>query len=64
MPNGTPSHEILHLADNADRYDTANRKTEPGQGNNIMNVVPGTIYGSNVQEILDSRNNIFLNEGG
>ncbi|WP_434030297.1 RHS repeat-associated core domain-containing protein [[Pseudomonas] boreopolis] len=63
VPNGTPSHEILHLADNRDRYDTTNRKIDPAQGNNIMNVVPGVMDSSNVQEIMDSRNNIFRREG-
>lgn len=63
VPNGTAPHEVLHLADNKDRYDTANRKIDPTQGNNIMNTVPGVMDSTNVQEIMNSRNNIFRNEG-
>lgn len=63
VANGTAPHEILHLADNKDRYDTANRKIDPAQGNNIMNTVPGVMDSSNMQEIMNSKNNIFRNEG-
>jgi hypothetical protein len=63
VANGTVPHEILHLADNKDRYDTATRTIDPAQGNNIMNVVPGVMDSSNIQEIMESRNNIFREEG-
>lgn len=63
VKNGTAPHEILHLADNDDRYDRATRKSDPAHGNNIMNVVPGVMDSSNIQEIMNSKNNIFRHEG-
>ncbi|CAD7728454.1 hypothetical protein LMG31884_42260 [Xanthomonas hydrangeae] len=63
VANGVAPHEILHLADNGDRYDTVARKVDPAQGNNIMNTVPGVMDSSNIQEIMQSKNNIFRNEG-
>lgn len=63
VKNGTAPHEILHLTDNRDRYDKATRTINPAQGNNIMNTVPGVIDSTNIQEIMQSKNNIFRNEG-
>ncbi|WP_386816276.1 RHS repeat domain-containing protein [Lysobacter gummosus] len=63
VPNGTAPHELLHLADVDDRYDTVTRKSDPAWGNNIMNVVPGVLEGRNIPEILNSRNNVQRTEG-
>ncbi|WP_246197243.1 RHS repeat-associated core domain-containing protein [Pseudoxanthomonas sacheonensis] len=60
---GTPSHEYLHLADADDKYDATSRKSDPARGKNIMNVVPGVLEDTNVQEIMDSNKNIQREEG-
>jgi RHS repeat-associated protein len=63
VTNGTAPHEVLHLADNDDLYDRKTRKRNPAYGDNIMNVVPGVMESRNIQEIMESKNNIFRNEG-
>lgn len=61
VSNGTANHEVLHLADNQDRYKIVNgvKIIDPSQGNNIMNVVPGDVDNTNIQEIMQSNDNIF-----
>ncbi|HYG06227.1 MAG TPA: RHS repeat-associated core domain-containing protein [Stenotrophomonas sp.] len=62
VPNGTGPHELLHLADVDDRYDTITRTPDPAWGNNIMNVVPGKLEDRNMPELMNSRNNIYRSE--
>lgn len=59
VPNGTAPHEVLHLADVGDRYDTITRIPDPAWGNNIMNVVPGKLEDRNMPELMNSRHNIY-----
>lgn len=63
VKNGTGVHEVLHLADVDDKYDTATRKPDPAWGKNIMNVVPGVLEDRNMPELMNSKKNIYKNEG-
>ncbi|MBP9154220.1 MAG: hypothetical protein KBF48_04715, partial [Xanthomonadales bacterium] len=62
VPNGVAPHEFGHLGGVDDQYDKATGKSDPSNGNGIMNRVPGVVDSPTIEGIVNAKSNIHREE--